>query len=76
MPTYHPPSTKAPKPMPPEFPEMFVKGGWRMAEHLTGARTDLLLKWMEQAGPERLRTLRREYVRGDKTALERVRCPA
>ncbi len=58
--------------MPPEFPEMFVKGGWRLAEHLTGARTDLLLKWREIAGAERLDQLRKEYLRGDKTALERV----
>ncbi len=69
---YRPPSTKLLPPMPPEFPVIFVKGGWRLAEHLYGARTDLLVKWMEIAGADRLRGLRREYQRGDRSALERA----
>lgn len=69
---YRPPSTKLPKPPPPEFDEMFVKGGWRHVEHLTGARTDLLLKWLAQRGADRLRDLRRRYLRGDVAALREV----
>lgn len=71
--TYRPPSTKLLRPMPADFPEIFVRGGWRMAERLLDRRTDVLVKWLEMAGSDRLKRLRREYLRGDVSAVERVR---
>lgn len=38
------------KPLPPEFREQFIKHGWRHVEHLYGARTDLIRKWMGMCG--------------------------
>ncbi len=43
-------ATRVTPPAPPEFKQEFIKGGWRQVERLYGARTDLLLKWMEQVG--------------------------
>jgi hypothetical protein len=53
------PSTKIVPPSPPEFREKFIQGGWRMVERLYGARTGLLLVWIEMNGGEELYTLRR-----------------
>ena len=48
--SYRPPSTKIIPPPPPEFAEQFAIGGWRQVERLYGARTDLILKWIDQTG--------------------------
>lgn len=50
-------------PCPPEFGEEFVLGGWRHIEHIYGARTDLLLKWIEMSGGNCLYERRRQYMR-------------
>lgn len=49
-------------PVPDEFDENYISGGWRKLERVYGARTTLLLKWMEIRGRERLDALRREYM--------------
>lgn len=38
------------KPVPPEFREQFLAKGWRHVEHLYGARTDLIRKWIALCG--------------------------
>ncbi len=38
------------RPPPPEFREQFLAKGWRHVEHLYGARTDLIRKWIGQCG--------------------------
>lgn len=50
-------------PAPPEFADEFIAGGWRRVERLYGARTDLLLKWVEMSGGEALHARRREHMR-------------
>lgn len=50
-------------PVPPGFADSFVLGGWRQVERLYGARTDLLLKWIELSGGERLLAERRQHMR-------------
>jgi hypothetical protein len=50
-------------PCPPEFGEEFVLGGWRHIEHIYGARTDLLLKWIEMSGGRALYLRRREHMK-------------
>lgn len=50
-------------PCPPEFAEIFIRGGWRDVERHYGARTDLLLKWIEMSGGEKLYRKRREFMR-------------
>lgn len=50
-------------PVPPYFAEDFVAGGWRQVERLYGARTDLLLKWIEMSGGEGLYERRRQHMR-------------
>lgn len=50
---------------PPEFGEEFVIGGWRHVEHIYGARTDLLLKWIEMSGGESLHRRRREHMKAN-----------
>lgn len=37
-------------PMPPEFIDEFIKGGWRRVERLYNVRTDLMVKWLNDAG--------------------------
>lgn len=39
-------------PPPPEFVEVFARGGWRLAELLYGARTDLIRKWVHITGAQ------------------------
>jgi hypothetical protein len=34
------------RPVPPEFREAFIRKGWRYVEHLYGARTDVIRKWL------------------------------
>jgi hypothetical protein len=67
---YRKPSTKILPPPPPEFAENFIKGGWRLVERLYGARTDLLLKWIELSGGEDLHARRRAAM--SKTAVTSV----
>jgi len=50
-------------PCPPLFAETFVKGGWRLVERQYGARTDLLLKWIEMSGGDELYARRMEHRR-------------
>ena len=38
------------RPPPPEFRQEFVRKGWRHVEHLYGARTDLIRKWLFMVG--------------------------
>ena len=49
--------------VPPRFAEIFVEGGWRDVERMYGARTDLLLKWIEMSGGADLYRRRREFLR-------------
>lgn len=60
-------------PVPPFFADRFVEGGWRDVERHYGARTDLLLKWIEMSGGEDLYRRRREHLRsgGSKGAVQR-----
>jgi len=37
-------------PPPPEFADQFILGGWRQVERVYGARTDVILKWIEVNG--------------------------
>lgn len=37
-------------PCPPEFRDMFVGYGWRHVEHLYGARTDVIRRWIAESG--------------------------
>jgi len=60
------------EPAPEGFASRFVKDGWRGIERYYGARTDIMLRWLNECDKERLRTLRRRYMRGDVTALEEV----
>ena len=55
-------------PPPPEFADVFGRGGWELAELLYGARTDLIRKWIAMTGAvcRHPRTLGRE--RGRKAA--------
>lgn len=48
---------------PPEFAAEFIAGGWRRVERIYNARTDLLLKWIEMSGGEKLYASRREFMR-------------
>lgn len=50
-------------PVPPGFADSFVTGGWRQVERLYGARTDLLLKWIEMSGGPSLHEQRRQHMR-------------
>jgi hypothetical protein len=52
-------STKVIPPVPPEFENEFVAGGWRRVERLYGARTDRLMAWIERSGGETLFARRR-----------------
>lgn len=49
-------------PCPPEFAEQFISGGWRRVERIYGARTDLLLKWVEMCGGPKLYAERRQHL--------------
>lgn len=43
------PNGKMP-PVPPGFPDRFVKDGWRACERLYHAGTPVLVKWIEMSG--------------------------
>lgn len=47
-------------PPPPEFAEVFQRGGWHLVELLYGGRTDLHRKWVAMTGakPRRPKTRR------------------
>jgi len=42
--------TRRVPPPPPEFAEVFARGGWHLVELLYGGRTDLHRKWVEMTG--------------------------
>jgi hypothetical protein len=44
---------------PPEFAEQFAIGGWERVEHLYGARTDLIRKWIALTGAKTRRETRK-----------------
>lgn len=50
-------------PCPPGFRERFLQDGWRGVERVYGARTDCLLKWIEQSGGDALYAERRERMK-------------
>lgn len=50
-------------PVPPNFAKVFIDDGWRGVERHYGARTALLLKWIEECGGEDLHQKRRENLR-------------
>ena len=39
-------------PAPPEFKQEFEAGGWQRVEHLYGARTDCIKKWIAVTGAQ------------------------
>lgn len=49
--------------VPEGFAVRFVAGGWREVERIYGARTDLLLKWIEMSGGNDLYEQRRQHMR-------------
>lgn len=63
-------------PVPIGFADVFVRDGWRGIEHCFGARTDLLLKWIEMSGGETLHQRRREHMRASGMAVTRRSRPA
>jgi hypothetical protein len=50
-------------PVPIGFADRFTREGWRGVERIYGARTDLLLKWIEMSGGEALYERRRQQMR-------------
>jgi hypothetical protein len=48
--------------MPPEFIDEFIKGGWRRVERLYNVRTDLMVKWLNDAGKEALIAKRKANI--------------
>lgn len=38
------------RPPPPEFRQEFERKGWRHVEHIYGARTDVIRKWLFMVG--------------------------
>lgn len=38
------------RPPPPEFADEFARKGWRHVEHIYGARTDTIRKWLYIVG--------------------------
>ncbi|MBH0112727.1 hypothetical protein I5E68_07150 [Novosphingobium sp. YJ-S2-02] len=53
--------TSAPKPIPPEFMEKFVKHGWRRVENIWGKST--VLAWSKAIGRKRMTEARKRYLR-------------
>jgi hypothetical protein len=58
---------------PMDFEAVFIQQGWRGVERIFGARTTVNLRWMDECGRDRLKVLRRRYMRGDSSALEEVK---
>lgn len=50
-------------PVPPGFADRFLADGWRGVERVYGARTDLLIKWIEMSGGDTLHEQRRQHMR-------------
>lgn len=61
------------EPVPHDFAEQFVIGGWRRVENVFGMRTAVVLRWLDECGRARLDGLRARYRRGDLSALDEVR---
>lgn len=59
-------ANQAPPP-PPGFADRFISDGWRGVERIYGARTSLLLKWIEMCGGPELHARRRQHM--DETGL-------
>lgn len=60
-------------PPPPEFAEQFILGGWRQVERVYGARTDVILKWIEVNGGLDELQRRRKEAKAVKMAAARSR---
>lgn len=60
------------EPAPEGFAARFVKDGWRGIERYYGARTARNHRWLNECGKERLKELRRRYLKGDLAALDEV----
>lgn len=50
-------------PCPEDFEEQFILGGWRQVERVFGARTKLLLKWIDMCGGQELYDKRKAELR-------------
>lgn len=57
---------------PVDFPRVFVQHGWRGIERIFGARTGVNVRWLNEFGADRLKALRKRYMRGDLSALDEV----
>jgi hypothetical protein len=53
--------TSAPKPIPPEFLEKFIKHGWRRVENIWGKST--VLAWSKVIGRKRMAEMRKRYLK-------------
>ena len=51
------------RPMPPDFPDMFVRLGWDAIEDHYDTGQTVVKRWMREAGEQLLIELRRGYVR-------------
>lgn len=47
---------------PADFADCFISHGWRGVERFFGARTSVLLKWIEICGGEELHARRRDHL--------------
>lgn len=52
--------TSAPRPIPPEFLDKFVKHGWRRVENMWGKST--VLAWSKVIGRKRMAEMRKRYL--------------
>lgn len=60
--TYRRYSSRRIPPVPAEFVQQFLEGGWRRIERVYGGRNDLVRKWIAMAGGEvELKRMRREF---------------
>lgn len=58
-------TSRARAPVPPGFAQVFIEDGWRGIERCYGARTEVMLRWIEDCGGlEKLRAERRDHRRG------------
>jgi len=60
------------EPAPEGFAARFIRDGWRGIERFYGARTDVSTRWVEESGGDRLKELRKRYLRGDLSVLDEV----
>ncbi|MBB5709323.1 hypothetical protein [Sphingomonas xinjiangensis] len=54
-------STKRPRPVPPEFEQNFIAGGWARVNQMYGKNP--ALRYFRVSGPERLSLMRKAHVR-------------